>query len=233
MFMYISLLLYGVQIMSSVIEEKSNRIVEVLVSSLTPFQLLMGKVIGVGASGLLQLGIWSATGLYITRALGGRSGAAALADTGDAAQASISMPNVTPELVAIVLVFFLLGFILYSGLYAAIGSMCSTQQEAQQAATPVTMTVVIGMIFMFSLINEPSGSLARILTFIPFFTPLVIPVRYAIAPLPLSEVLLGVGVMLIGIVAVVWVGARIYRVGILSYGKKPSLAELWRWVRTS
>lgn len=233
MFMYISLLLYGVQIMSSVIEEKSNRIVEVLVSSLTPFQLLMGKVIGVGASGLLQLGIWSATGLYITRALSGRSGAAAIAETGDAAQASISMPNVTPELVAIVLVFFLLGFILYSGLYAAIGSMCSTQQEAQQAATPVTMTVVIGMIFMFSLINEPSGSLARILTFIPFFTPLVIPVRYAIAPLPLSEVLLGVGVMLIGIVAVIWVGARIYRVGILSYGKKPSLAELWRWVRTS
>jgi ABC-2 type transport system permease protein len=233
MFMYISLLLYGVQIMSSVIEEKSNRIVEVLVSSLTPFQLLMGKVIGVGASGLLQLGIWSATGLYITRALGGRSAAAAMADSGDAAQASFSMPNVTPELVVIVLIFFLLGFVLYSGLYAAIGSMCSTQQEAQQAATPVTMTVVIGMIFMFSLINEPSGSLARILTFIPFFTPLVIPVRYAIAPLPLSEILLGVGVMLIGIVAVVWVGARIYRVGILSYGKKPSLAELWRWVRTS
>ena len=183
MFMYISLLLYGVQVMSSVVEEKSSRVVEVLVSSLTPFQLLLGKVIGVGATGLLQLGIWSATGLYITRMLGGRSAEAA-ASGGDAAQAGMSMPNVTPDLIAVILVFFLLGYFLYSSIYAAIGSMCSTQQEAQQSATPVTMIVVIGMIFMFSLINEPSGALARILTFIPLFTPLVIPVRYAIAPLP-------------------------------------------------
>lgn len=232
MFMYVSLLLYGVQVMGSVVEEKSSRIVEVLVSSLTPFQLLLGKVIGVGATGLLQLGIWSATGLYITRMLGGRS-AQAMAAGGEATQAGLSVPNVTPDLIAIVLIFFLLGYFLYSGLYAAIGSMCSTQQEAQQTATPVTMIVVIGMIFMFSLINEPSGSLARILTFIPFFTPLVIPVRYAIAPLSMSEVLLGMGVMIVGILAVVWVGARIYRIGILSYGKKPSFGELWRWVRTA
>jgi ABC-2 type transport system permease protein len=143
------------------------------------------------------------------------------------------MPSVSPDLVVVILLFFLLGFFLYASLYAAVGSMCSTQQEAQQTATPVTMIVVIGMIFMFSLINEPSGGLARILTFIPFFTPLVIPVRYAISPLPLAEVLLGVAVMVLGIIAVVWVGARIYRVGILSYGKKPSLRELWRWVRTT
>ncbi len=232
MFMYISLLLYGVQVMSSVVEEKSSRVVEVLVSSLTPFQLLLGKVIGVGATGLLQLGIWSATGLYITRMLGGRSAEAA-ASGGDAAQAGMSMPNVTPDLIAVILVFFLLGYFLYSSIYAAIGSMCSTQQEAQQSATPVTMIVVIGMIFMFSLINEPSGALARILTFIPLFTPLVIPVRYAIAPLPMTEIMLGVGVMILGIIAVVWVGARIYRIGILSYGKKPSLRELSRWIRAS
>jgi ABC-2 type transport system permease protein len=142
------------------------------------------------------------------------------------------MPNVTPDLIAVILVFFLLGFFFYSSLYAAIGSMCSSQQEAQQSATPVTMIVVIGMICMFSLINEPSGTLAKVLTFIPFFTPLVVPVRYAIAPLPAGEVGLGVAVMLLGIVAVVWVGARIYRIGILSYGKKPSLRELVRWVRT-
>jgi ABC-2 type transport system permease protein len=234
MFMYISLLLYGVQIMSSVIEEKANRIVEVLVSSLTPFQLLMGKVIGVGATGLLQLGIWSATGLYITRALAGRAGTDAMVNgAATGAPAGFSMPNVTPDLIAVVLVFFLLGYFMYSGLYASIGAMCGTQQEAQQAATPVTMIVVVGMIFMFSLINEPSGALARILTFIPFFTPLVVPVRYAIAPLPIGEVLAGVATMIVGIVVVVWVGARVYRVGILSYGKRPTMAELWRWIRTS
>jgi ABC-2 type transport system permease protein len=231
MFMYISLLLYGVQIMGSVIEEKSNKIIEILVSSLKPFELLMGKVIGVGAVGLVQLGIWAGSGLYITSLLGRRSGAAAASNA--AAQSGFNMPTVTPDLVVVILVFFLLGFFLYAGLYAAIGSMCNTQQEAQQAATPVTMIIVLGMIFMFSLINEPSGSLARILTFIPLLTPLVVPVRYAISPLPISEVALGVAVMIVGIIAVVWVGARIYRIGILSYGKRPSMRDLWRWVRTA
>lgn len=233
MFMYISLLLYGVQVLSSVIEEKTNRIVEVLISSLSPFELLLGKVVGVGAVGLLQLGIWSGTGFYIAGWLGSRSAGGAGVGGPEAAQAGLQMPNITPDLVGVVLLFFLLGFFLYSALYAAVGSMCSTQQEAQQTATPVTMIIVIGMIFMFSLVNEPSGNLARIMTFIPFFTPLVVPVRYAISPLPLGEVLLGVAVMILGIIAIVWVGARIYRVGILSYGKKPSLKELWRWMRTS
>jgi ABC-2 type transport system permease protein len=232
MFMYISLLLYGVQVMSSVIEEKSSRIIEVLVSSLTPFELLMGKVIGVGAVGLLQLGIWAGTGLYITKSLA-RPAVDVTAGGADAAQAGFNMPNVTPDLIVVILVFFLLGFFLYSGLYAAIGSMCSTQQEAQQSATPVTMIVVTGMIFMFSLINEPSGTVARVVTFIPFFTPLVIPVRYAISPLPLAEVALGALVLIVSIVGVVWLAGRIYRVGILSYGKKPSFKELWRWVRTA
>jgi ABC-2 type transport system permease protein len=231
MFMYISLLLYGVQVMSSVIEEKSTRIVEVLVSSLTPFQLLMGKVVGVGAVGLLQLGIWAGTGLYITRSLARPS--VDLSAAGDAAQAGFSMPNVTPDLILVILLFFLLGFFLYAGLYAAVGSMCSTQQEAQQSATPVTMIVVVGMIFMFSLINEPSSTLARVVTFIPFFTPLVIPVRYAISPLSVGEVALGALEMVLSIMAVVWLAGRIYRVGILSYGKKPSLKELLQWVRTA
>jgi ABC-2 type transport system permease protein len=229
MFMYISLLLYGVQVLSSVIEEKTNKIVEVLISSLSPFELLLGKVLGVGAVGLLQLGIWSGTGFYLASMFGSRSGGG----TEDVVQAGFQMPNVTADLIGVVLLFFLLGFFLYAALYAAVGSMCSTQQEAQQTATPVTMIIVLGMIFMFSLVNEPSGNLARIMTFIPFFTPLVVPVRYAISPLHPGEVLLGVVVMVLGIVAVVWVGARIYRVGILSYGKKPSIRELWRWIRTA
>jgi ABC-2 type transport system permease protein len=203
--------------------------VEVQISSLSPFELLLGKVLGVGAVGLLQLGIWSGTGFYLASMFGSRSGGG----TEDVVQAGFQMPNVTADLIGVVLLFFLLGFFLYAALYAAVGSMCSTQQEAQQTATPVTMIIVLGMIFMFSLVNEPSGNLARIMTFIPFFTPLVVPVRYAISPLHPGEVLLGVVVMVLGIVAVVWVGARIYRVGILSYGKKPSIRELWRWIRTA
>ncbi len=232
--MYMVLLLYGIQVMSAVIEEKSNRIVEVLISSMSPFQLLMGKVIGVGASGLLQLGIWGVTGSYITAMLasgGGGSGEAGVA--ADGTRASFSLPEVSPELVAVILVFFLLGFFLYAGLYAAIGAMCNTQQEAQQANTPVTMCIGIAMVAVFALMNDPSSGLAKVFSLIPLFAPIVVPVRYAISPLPLGEVLLSVVAMLIGIVGVVWIAARIYRVGILSYGKKPSMKELWRWMRTA
>jgi ABC-2 type transport system permease protein len=229
--MYMTLLLYGIQVMTAVIEEKSNRIVEVLVSSLTPFQLLLGKVIGVGAVGLVQLGIWGGAGFYVTSVLGSRSGTADLA--ADGAVQSFSMPQVSMELVAVVLVFFVLGFFLYSALYAAIGAMCNSQQEAQQANTPVTMIIALGMISMFALINEPSGALARVLSFIPLFAPIVVPVRFAIAPLPALEVVLSVISMMAGILLVIWLAARIYRVGILSYGKKPGLSELWRWIRTA
>jgi ABC-2 type transport system permease protein len=223
-----TLLLYGIQVMTAVIEEKSNRIVEVLVSSLTPFQLLLGKVIGVGAVGLVQLGIWGGAGFYVTTVLGGRSGEPA---AGGAAQ--FSLPQISMDLVVVVLLFFILGFFLYAALYAAIGAMCNSQQEAQQANTPVTMIIALGMISMFALINEPSGTLARVLSFVPLFAPIVVPVRFAIAPLPAVEVALSVLCMVAGILFVIWVAARIYRVGILSYGKKPSLGELWRWIRTA
>ncbi len=235
--MYMVLLMYGIQVMSAVLEEKSNRIVEVLVSSMTPFQLLLGKVIGVGASGLLQLGIWGVTGFYVTSALaaGGaeRSAGPGMAVDGTQASMSASMPMISVDLVVVILVFFLLGFFLYSALYAAIGAMCSTQQEAQQANTPVTMCIGIAMVAVFALMNDPSSGLARVFSLIPLFAPIVVPVRYAISPIPLEEVALSVVAMIVGVIAVVWVAGRIYRVGILSYGKKPSLKEVWRWVRTS
>ena len=229
--MYVTLLLYGMQVMTAVVEEKSNRIVEVLISSLTPFQLLLGKVIGVGAVGLVQLGIWGATGFYLTSMLGSRTAGMEGVAADGGAQA-FAMPQVSVELVLVILLFFLLGFFLYSALYAAIGSMCTTTQEAQQANTPVTMMIAVGMISMFGLINEPSGTLARVLTFIPFFTPIVMPVRYAIAPMGMWEVLLAAFDVVLGLLAVTWLAGRIYRVGILSYGKKPSFKELWGWVRT-
>ncbi|MDX2120669.1 MAG: ABC transporter permease [Gemmatimonadota bacterium] len=232
--MYMVLLLYGIQVMSAVIEEKSNRIVEVLVSSMSPFQLLMGKVLGVGASGLLQLAIWGITGFYITATLAsGGTSAGGPGIAADGSAASISVPVISPELVAVILAFFLLGFFLYAGLYAAIGAMCNTQQEAQQANTPVTMCIAIAMVAVFALMNDPSSTMARVFSLIPLFAPIVVPVRYAISPLPLTEVLLSVVAMVVGIVGVVWIAARIYRVGILSYGKKPSMKELWRWMRTA
>ncbi len=229
--MYMVLLLYGIQVMSSVIEEKTNRIVEVLVSSMTPFQMLLGKVIGVGSVGLVQLSIWGGAAFFMTSVMGRTVTPEATAV--DGAAVSVSFPAVSGDLVMVVLVFFLLGYFLYSALYAAIGAMCNTQQEAQQANTPVTLCIGIGMISVFALMNDPSSGMAKVFSFIPLFAPIVMPVRYALSPLPLGEVLASVAAMLAGIGVVVLIAGRIYRVGILSYGKKPSLAELWRWIRTA
>jgi len=231
--MYFSLIMYGIQVMGAVLEEKSNRIVEVLISSITPFQLLMGKVIGVAGAGLLQLAIWGGASFYVTSAIASRNTPGLDQVAVEGTRQSMSMPAVSVDLVAVVLIFFLLGFLLYSALYAAVGAMCSSQQETQQAAQPVTILLALGFIAMFTLINDPSSSMARILSFIPFFAPLVIPVRYALSPLPMTEVAAAVAVTLLGVVVVVWFAGRIYRVGILSYGKKPSFRELWSWVRTA
>ncbi len=227
--MYFSLIMYGIQVMGAVLEEKSTRIVEVLISSITPFELLFGKIVGVASAGLLQLAIWFGAAAMGTKALASR--AAANMDPGVVQQSSSAIPTVSPGLVVIVLIFFLLGFLLYSALYAAVGAMCSSQQETQQAAQPVTIILALGFIMMFALINDPGSNMARIVSFIPFFAPLVIPVRYAISPLPWLEVAGAIASTVAGIVVVAWIAGRIYRIGILSYGKKPSLKEVIRWVR--
>lgn len=232
--MYFSLIMYGVQVMGAVLEEKSNRIVEVLISSVTPFQLMFGKVIGVAGAGLLQLAIWGIAASAGMRAMAQRSMTDGVAADGTQQSLNVSaVGGVSPELIAVILVFFLLGFVLYSALYAAVGSMCSTQQETQQASQPVTITLAIGFIMMFAMINDPGSTLARTISFVPFFAPMIIPVRYAISPLPLVEVLGAIASTALGVVAMVWLAGRIYRIGILSYGKKPTFKELWSWVRTS
>jgi ABC-2 type transport system permease protein len=231
--MYFSLIMYGIQIMGAVLEEKTNRIVEVLVSSITPFQLLLGKVIGVAGAGLLQLGIWGGASFIVSSRFARAAVPAGSEQTAiDGTQQTFSMPTISAELIGVILLFFLLGFLLYSALYAAVGAMCSSQQETQQAAQPVTIILAVGFITIFSMINDPSSALARTLSFVPFFAPLVIPVRYALTPLSAVEVLGAAVATAIGLVVVVWVAGRIYRVGILSYGKRPTFREVWSWVRT-
>ena len=227
--LYMALLLYGNQVMGSVLEEKSNRIMEVLVSSLSPFELMLGKVLGVGSVALLQLGIWTGTAKVLTSqrvAIAGLLGAA----PSDAM--SMPIPTISGGLLAVYLSFFVLGFFLYSAAYAAVAATVSTQQEAQQAALPVTMCIVVGLIMMFGLLDEPNGTLARTMSLIPLFAPFVTPVRYSLSPLPLMEVLASAGLTALGVLAVAWVAGRIYRVGILMYGKRASVMEILRWVRT-
>lgn len=224
--LYMALLLYGTQVMTSIIEEKSNRIIEILVSSLTPFQMLLGKVVGVGLVSLLQIGIWATAAVLLSENRGTVMGWFGLETAG----AGIGLPAMDPGLVAVFLVFFALGFLLYSSAYAAVGSMCNTVQETQQAQMPVMMFVLVGFFSTFALLRDPTSTFAKVAGFIPPLAPFVVPVRYSLSPIPIAELLAAAATTVIGLLAVVWVAARIYRVGILMYGKRASLKDVVRWV---
>ena len=226
--LYIALLLYGIQVMNSVVEEKSSRIIEVLISSLSPFQLLLGKVIGVGAAGLLQLAIWVGTATVLTSF---KAQIAALFGASPSSLASLAIPTVSPGLLVVFLLFFVLGFLFYASAYAAVGSMCNSTQDAQQAQMPVTLFIAAGLFIMFSLLSEPNGSLARTLTYVPFFAPFVAPVRFSFSSLAWWELALSIGAMLVGLLIMTALAGRIYRFGILKYGKKASWADAVKWIR--
>jgi ABC-2 type transport system permease protein len=226
--LYIAILIYGQQTMTSVIEEKTSRIMEVLTSSLTPFQMLLGKVLGVGSAGLTQMAIWGGTVLVLSSQrmpLAGMFGMSA-----DAAQA-FPIPSMPPGLLVVFLLYFALGFMLFGALYAAIGAMCNTIQETQQYATFVTLFILVGFFAVFALIKDPTGSLGVTMSYIPFFAPFTMPVRWSLTSVPPMELVLSLTLMVLALLACVWLAARIYRTGILMYGKKPTWGELWRWIR--
>lgn len=229
--LYMAILLYGVQVLGAVVEEKASRIVEVLVSSLRPFDLLAGKVLGVGAVGLLQLGIWLGAGKLL---LDRRSDVARMfGQSADQAAAigSMSLPEVPLATVALFLTYFLLGYFLYAAMFAAVAAMVNTEAEARQAQTPVVMLLVIPTVLMIGILNNPDGGMALTLSLVPFTSPIAMPVRWAAAPVPITEVGGSIAILVATVVAITWVAGRIYRVGILAYGKKPGLKELVRWVR--
>jgi ABC-2 type transport system permease protein len=226
--LYFAIIIYGQQTMTSVIEEKTSRIMEVLTSSLTPFQMLLGKVLGVGSAGLAQMAIWGGSVFVLSSQrtpLAGFFGMSA-----DAAQ-SFPIPSMPAGLLVVLLAYFALGFLLYGALYAAIGAMCNTIQETQQYAVFVTMPIMVGFFAVFALIKDPTGTLGVTMSYIPFFAPFTMPVRWSLTSVPPLQLALSLVLMVVVLLACVWLAARIYRTGILMYGKKPSWGELWRWIR--
>jgi len=229
--LYIAILLYGVQVLGAVVEEKASRIVEVLISSLRPFELLAGKVVGVGAVGLLQMAIWLAAGKVL---LDNRAAVARLlGQSGEAAAAigSFALPPVPAVTIAVSLTYFLLGYFLYAAMFAAVAATVNTEAEARQAQTPVVMLLLIPSLLMAGILNDPDGELAKTLSTVPFTSPIAMPVRWAAAPVTIDELVLSVAILVATVVGITWVAGRIFRVGILAYGKKPGLKELVRWVR--
>jgi ABC-2 type transport system permease protein len=230
MLLYMSILLYGVQVMGAVVEEKTSRVIEVLVSSLRPFQLLAGKVVGVGAVGLFQLSIWGVSAWVLFQK---RDAVLGLVGVEAAGGQGFSFPGISLVAVAIVLVYFLLGYFLYAAMFAAVAAMSNSEAEARQAQTPVVMLLVIPSVLMLGILQQPDGSMAVALSLIPFCSPIAMPVRWAAASVPVSEMIASVAILVFTLWLVIWIAARIYRVGILMYGKRPTPRELIRWVRAA
>ena len=226
--LYIAILIYGQQTMTSVIEEKTSRIMEVLTSSLTPFEMLLGKVLGVGLAGLAQMAIWGGTVFLLSTQ---RDTLATIFGMSAGAAESFPIPSMAPGLLVVFLLYFALGFMLYGALYAAIGAMCNTIQETQQYAIFVTVFIIVGFFAVFALIKDPTGPLGVTMSYIPFFAPFTMPVRWSLTSVPPMELVVSLALMVLALLVCVWLAARIYRTGILMYGKKPSWRELWRWIR--
>jgi ABC-2 type transport system permease protein len=147
------------------------------------------------------------------------------------AMAAMPIPTFPTDLLVVFLLYFSLGFLVYGALFAAVGAMVNSTQEAQQAATGVTMMIMVGFFGTFAVIKDPTSGLGAILSLIPFTAPFVMPVRWSMASVPVLQLALSLSVMVLGLMAVVWLAAKIYRTGILMYGKKPSLGEVFRWIR--
>jgi ABC-2 type transport system permease protein len=221
-FLYITLIQYGMYNLRGVIEEKSNRIVELVISSVRPIELMLGKIFGIGLVGLTQYAIWSILAANV----------ALMSGTGLAAMiGSSQMPTIPASTIAYFVLFFILGYFLYASIYTAIGAPFNSDQEAQQLSMIPTLMIVSIWGFWGMIVNNPNSTFSTVLSLIPFLTPMVMFFRVTLAPVPAWQVALSVVLMLISIVGMAWFAGKIYRVGILMYGKKPTVPEILRWMR--
>ena len=221
--LYISIIMWGQQVMQGVLEEKGSRVIEVVISCVTPFELMMGKLLGICMLGLTQLAIWLATVLVVTTP--------GLVAAMMVLPAGVALPTLSPVMLINFVLLFILGFLAYATLYAGIGASFNNIQEAQQAAGMAMMFVIIPVMVMYPVINDPNSRMATVLSLIPMFTPLLMPLRIAIDMPPIWQLALAYALTISFVIGMVWICARIYRVGILMYGKKPTFAEIWKWTR--
>ena len=226
--LYTMMLIYGAQMLQSVLEEKQSRVVELVISSLRPWQLMLGKIVGVGAVGLTQVAIWiGCVALLATLALPVLL--SALPTTEGASEVLQYLPG--PGAVALLVVFFLLGYFLYSSLFAAVGAMCRNLQEASQAQTPIIILIIVPFVLQMTTIEGGGMPWMNWVALFPFFSPIMMYPRAVMGTVPWWMVGASMVLMVLTVWGTSWVAGRIYKVGILSQGNRPSLRELVRWVR--
>ena len=250
--MYIFVIIYGSMVMQGVIEEKSGKVLEVMVATVRPYQLMMGKILGIASVAVLQFVIW-----IVIIFVGGtvvmqfmmpselvESAAAISAGTAD--MAAMEGAGVDPEMAAMLanatdigflvrffgsfLLYFLGGYLLYAAMFAAVGSAVDNVQDAQQFQTPITMPIIIGFIVMMFAMKEPHAPLSVWCSMIPFTSPIVMMARLPF-DVPMWELALSLVILAASFAVMVWIAAKIYRIGIFMHGRKPSYKELWQWIR--
>ncbi len=244
---YILVFVYGIQTMRGVIEEKTNRIVEVILSSVKPFQLMAGKIIGIGAVGLTQFLLWSAltlifyvgVGMYFNLDELSQMDPGAVAGMQNISAQKVQMAN---DIVGIIdsipfgfllgsFVFYFLGsYLFYGSIFAAIGSAVDSETDAQQFQLPVTLPLIFSMVVLVAVLRDPNSSLAIWLSIIPFTSPIIMMMRLPFLNGPTWDLYVSMGVMVASIIFMVWMAARIYKVGILTYGSKPTYKQLFKWI---
>ena len=220
--MYMVVMLYGMNVARSIIEEKTSRVFEVLLSTITAEQMLAGKILGVGAVGLTQILIWLTTAAV----LGSSSLAATLTSSG--AKISLSITQIV-----FFILYFIFGYLLYSSIAAALGAMVNAEQELQQLNMFLVMPLAACMFALTPVVTNPDSTFARVISLIPFCSPLIMYLRISMGHPQPWEIALSFVLMGITIYAILWVASRIYRVGVLMYGKRPNLPEILRWLKYS
>jgi ABC-2 type transport system permease protein len=221
--LYIVLMIWGQQVLNAVLEEKTSRVVEVIISSARPFELMLGKLLGLGGAAFTQFGIWMVALVTLT-APGLISTIASLPD-------DVGIPSLSVGQALAIVAFFLLGFFVYSTLFAAVGASFNNLQVAQQLAWVPMSLIILPLLFFVPVINDTGGTLAQVLSLIPPLTPMLMPLRVAVEMPPAWEILLALALTAGFVWLMILLCGRIYRVGILMYGKKPTLKEIVRWVR--
>lgn len=245
--MYMLVAIYGGMLMQGVIDEKSSRIVEVIVSSVKPFQLLLGKVLAIASVGIFQLLLWvismmiiSSILMLVMAGMVDPDQVMAMNATGMESELALSeMDKVIGQLQSfnwLILVwafpvYFLGGFFLYGSLFAAVGASVDNVQDAQQLTLPITLPMLVPVMLVMNIVQNPNSLLATVLSLVPFSSPMAMLVRLSTTEVPVWQVLLSLLLLVGGFLGCIWVAARIYRTGILMYGKKPGFGELWRWIR--
>lgn len=234
---YIFIFMYGTMVMRSVIEEKTNRIVEIIISSVKPFELMLGKIISVSLVGLSQFAMWIILGFVFLLIANGfistdidvtNLNANEVVLSSEIGSSLMALP--IKSLILIFLIYFLGGYLLYGSLFAAIGSASDQETDSQQFIVPITIPLIVSFLLVQVVIDNPNGGLAYWLSMIPFTSPIIMITRIPFG-VPMHELLLSISLLIGGFLLTTWVAAKIYRVGILMYGKNISYKELWKWLK--